>query len=254
MASTALRPRSASEIVDAAFQILRAHYGQFVTCSALAYFPWLVIELFFMGDPEKWMDASWWLLGGGLIGLALTSALMSSVIISCASQAYLGEPVDVAYAVRRAVPRLPRVLFGAVIRYFLLMLGFFALVIGSLYVFARLFALTPAIILEDASVSTAFARTSALSKRRKSHILNTLGLVAIIYWVIAIGVSVLSAMSGNFVVQAVIGTFYTILAGPIVAITETLLYYDARIQSEGLDIELMAIELGIAPPTEPAAS
>ena len=40
---------------------------------------------------------------------------------------------------------------------------------------------------------------------------------------------------------------YTILAYPIIAITECLLYYDARIQSEGLDIELMAAELGAAP-------
>jgi hypothetical protein len=29
------------------------------------------------------------------------------------------------------------------------------------------------------------------------------------------------------------------------------LYYDARIQSEGLDIQLMADELGITTPTEP---
>ena len=78
--------------------------------------------------------------------------------------------------------------------------------------------------------------------------------MGIIYWVIGIGVSLLSALSGNFIVQAVAGAFYTILAYPVVAITETLLYYDARIQSEGLDIELMAGELGIAPPAEPAAS
>lgn len=254
MASSALRPRSASEIVDAAFQIMRAYYGQFVTCSALAYLPWLVIELFFLGDPEQLMDASWRVLTGGLLGLWLTSAMMSAVITTCASQAYLGEPVEVAKSVRHALPRLPTVLFASLVRYLLLMIGFFALIVGAVYVFARYFAVTPAIILEDRSIPNAFSRSSALSKRRKSHILNTLGLVAIIYWVIAIGVSTLSALSGSFVVQAVVGTFYTILVGPIVAITETLLYYDARIQSEGLDIELMARELGIAPPSEPAAS
>jgi membrane-anchored glycerophosphoryl diester phosphodiesterase (GDPDase) len=125
--------------------------------------------------------------------------------------------------------------------------------VGALYVAARLFALTPVIILEDATVSTAFSRTTALSNGRKRHILNTLGLVAIIYWVIALGVSVLAAASGNFVVQAVASAFYTILAYPVIAITECLLYYDARIQSEGLDIELMAEELGAAAPTGPVA-
>jgi hypothetical protein len=254
MASNALRPRSVTEIVDAAFQILRAHYGQFVICSALAYLPWLVLELVFLSDPEKLAGTNWLFVALAGIGVWLTFALMSAVIISCASQAYLGEPVDVAAAVRRALPRLPRVLLAAILRYFLLTLGFLVFIVGSLYVVARLFALTPTIILEDASIPTAFSRTSELSKGRKRHILNTLGLVAIIYWVIAIGVSLLSSMSGNVVVQLIAGAFYTILAYPVIAITETLLYYDARIQSEGLDIELMAHELGIGPPTEPVVS
>ena len=253
MASTALRPRSVSEIVDAAFQILRAHYGQFVMCSALAYLPWLLLELLFLSDPDRLAGTTWYvaLLGG--IGIWLTFALMSAVTITCASQAYLGETVDVAGAVKRALPRLPRVMFAAFLRYVLLVVGFLFLLVGALYVAARLFALTPVIILEDASVPQAFARTTALSKGRKRHILNTLGLVAIIYWVIDIGVSILTALSGNFVVQAVAGAFYTILAYPVIAITESLLYYDARIQSEGLDIELMAEELGATPPAEPVA-
>ena len=253
MDSTALRPRSVTEIVDAAFQILRAHYGQFVMCSALAYLPWLVLELLVLGDPEQWVGTSWWVAAIGGIGVWLTFALMSAVIITCASNAYLGERVDVAAAVRRALPRLPRVLLAAVVRYFLLFVGLLALIVGSLYVVARLFALTPAIILEDANVAQAFARTTVLSSGRKRHILNTLGLVAIIYWVIALGVSLVASISSSFVVQAVAGAFYTILAYPVIAITETLLYYDARIQSEGLDIELMALELELANPTEQVA-
>jgi hypothetical protein len=253
MGTSALRPRSVTELVDAAFQILRAHYAQFVMCSALAYLPWLVLELIVLGDPQRLVGTPWWvgLLAG--LGIWLTFALMSAVIITCASQAYLGEPVDVAAAVRRALPRLPRVMAAAVLRYALLVLGLFAFLVGALYVAARFFALTPVIILEDASLPKAFERTSALSQGRKSHILNTLGLVAVIYWVIGIGVSLLAAAAGNVVIQAVAGAFYTILAYPVIAITETLLYYDARIQSEGLDIELMADELGIASPTGPVS-
>ena len=253
MSSAALRPRTASGIVDAAFQILRVHYGQFVMCSALAYLPWLVLELLFLGDPEQWAGTHWWVALIAGVGVWLTFALMSAVIITCASQAYLGEPVDVAGAVRRAMPRLPRVMISAVLRYVLLVIGFLCLLVGALYVAARLFALTPVIILENGSVPQAFARSSVLSAGRKRHVLNTLGLVAIIYWVIAIGISLFAAMSGSFVIQAVAGAFYTILAYPVIAITECLLYYDARIQGEGLDIELMAQELGIAPLTASVA-
>jgi hypothetical protein len=38
-----------------------------------------------------------------------------------------------------------------------------------------------------------------------------------------------------------------VLVYPVVAIAETVLYYDARIQSEGLDIELMTGALEAAP-------
>ena len=252
MANSALRPRSVTEIVDAAFQILRAHYGQFVMCSALAYLPWLIVELFFLGDPERLAGTSLWAAAAAGIGIWLSFALMSAVIITCASQAYLGETVDVGVAVRRALPRLPRVLLAAVLRYLMLILGFLALILGMLYVVARFFALTPVIILEDASVGRAFSRSSALSEGRMGHILNTLGLVAIIYWVIAIGITVVGVMLGNVILQAVLSAFFTILAYPVIAITEALLYYDARIQSEGLDIELMASELGDDVPREAA--
>ncbi len=252
MGTSALRPRGVSELVDAAFQILRAHYSQFVMCSALAYLPWLIVELLFFGDPETWARTSWWIAVLAGVGVWLSFALMSAAIITCASQAYLGDPIDVAAGIRRALPRLPRVMFAAVLRYVLLTLGLLCLLVGALYVAARLFALTPLIILEDASIPAAFGRSGKLSEGRKRHILNTLGLAAVIYWVVAIGVSMMASLAGNFVVQVLAGAIYTILAYPIIAITECLLYYDARIQSEGLDIELMAAELGV-PPTQPAA-
>ncbi|CAN5922010.1 hypothetical protein BH11GEM2_BH11GEM2_16620 [soil metagenome] len=247
MGTTALRPRGVSEIVDAAFQILRAHYSQFVMCSALAYLPWLIVQLVFLGDPRQWAGTTWWVAVLAGMGIWMSFALMSAAIITCASQAYLGDPVNVAVAIRRAAPRLPRVMVAALLRYVGLTLGIFFFLVGALWVAARLFALTPLIILEDASVPTAFSRSAALSNGRKRHILNTLGLAAIIYWVVAMGISMVSSLSGNFVVQVMAGGIYTILAYPIIAITECLLYYDARIQSEGLDIELMAAELGAAP-------
>src|SRR3954453_3994080 len=107
MTSVALRPRSASEIVDAAFQILRAHYAQFVMCSALAYLPWLVMQLVIASDPGMAARANLWIGAVLGVGIWLVFALMSAVIIVCASQAYLGDPVDVGIAVRRALPRLP---------------------------------------------------------------------------------------------------------------------------------------------------
>jgi hypothetical protein len=262
MAAPALRPRSPSEIVDAAFQILRAHYGQFVTCSAIAYTPLLLLRLLVVGDPMRFLGGDpaairndvLWSTTAAFLGGWLTFSLMSAVLLVCASQAYLGEEVDVSVAVRRALPRIPAVLVAAVLRFILMAVAFMLMIFPVLYVVALTFAVTPVIVLEGGSVWTAMRRSASLSKGRKWHILNTLGLVAIIYYVLVLGFSLLASLSGNFVVGTIVSAAVTVLVYPVVAIAEALLYYDARIQSEGLDIELMTGALGPSPASGPVAS
>ena len=254
MASVALRPRSPSEIVDAAFQILRAHYAQFVMCSALAYLPWLVVQLVLASDPQVATRTNPLVAGLLAIGIWFIFALMSAVLIVCASQAYLGDPVDVGVAVRQVVPRLPTVMLGAVARYACMVVGLLLFLVGALYVGSRLFAVTPVIVLAKGGVSTAFSRSSVLSDGRKRHVINTLGLAAVIYWVLAIGVQLGAVLIGGAIVQAIVTAIYTIMVYPVVAITEALLYYDTRIKSEGLDIELMAGALDAAGAQAPAST
>lgn len=253
MTAPALRPRSSTEIVDASFQILRAHYLQFVMCSALAYAPWLIVQVLIVSNPTL---ASTFGVGVSVLlvlGVWFAFALMSAVTVVCASQAYLGEPVDVGTAIRRALPRLPRVLLAATLRYLLMGLGAFLLLVGMFYVWARFFAVTPLVVLEETSVGESFSRSSALSQGRKWHVLVTMGLVILIYWVIAIGVQVVATIvSANLIVLTIIAAFTTILVYPVIGITEALVYYDARIKSEGLDIELMAGALE-GPPAAPLA-
>ena len=248
MGTSALRPRSASEIVDAAFQILRSNYGQFVMCSALGYLPWLLIQLFFVADPARLNESTAWIGFVTSIGGWMALALMSAVIISCASNAYLGEPVDVAQAVRRALPKLPTILVAGILWIFLLILGFICFLVGALYVGARFFAINEIIILENAGIGRAFNRSSELSHNRKRHILNTLGLVTIIYLVLQVGLSIASVLLANVVLQTVARAFAVILTYPIIAVTSVVLYYDTRIQSEGLDIQMMADDLAVRAP------
>ena len=253
MASLALRPRSPSEIVDAAFQIMRAHFAQFVMCSAIGYLPWLVIDIVGASDPSQALGLE---IGTNvllLLGVWLVYALMGAVLTVCASQAYLGEAVDVGTAVRQALPRWPLVLIAAAVRFVLIVLGLFLFFIGALYPAARFFAVTPAIVLEGVGLGTAFARASKLSKGQKWHIILTMGLVFIIYIVLALGIMLVAQLLGSLVVQVIIMAIFTIVAYPVVAIAGAVLYYDLRIRTEGLDIELMADALGAAPSREAAA-
>jgi len=247
MSAPSLRPRSATELVDAAFQVLRAHYGQLLVCSAIAYLPMLLLRLFVIGDTTRYLNGdptamqsdifmtTLWTMLGSLV----TYSLMSAVLVVLTSQAYLGDTVDVGDAVRRVVPRVIPVLIASVIRSVLFILGFILLFVPGFWVLARYFAVVPAVVLEDAGTLHSFSRSAELSRGRKWHILGTLALVTIIYYLLVAGVSLIGALAGKFVVQTLVSSVAAILVYPVVAITEALLYYDARIRSEGLDIELM---------------
>ena len=240
--------------MDAAFQILRAHYPQFIMCAASGHTPYVLAELVLLSDPARVAaitPAASILYG---LGIVLVYALMSAVLVICASQAYLGDPVDVGAAVRKALPRLHLVIVGAIIRYIGIFLGFFTFLVGSVYLMARWFGVTPVIVLERRGLGEAFSRSAALSSGRKWHIIRTILLVFVIYAMLAIGVNFAAALLRNVILIAIVMALFTILVYPVVAITEALLYFDTRIKAEGFDIELMtsALEGGDAA-REPAA-
>jgi hypothetical protein len=171
MTTSALRPRSPSEIVDAAFQILRAHYAQFVMCAAIAYVPMLIVKLVVIGDPRRALASGdvnmLGTLGSRYVSTSIfgviTLTLMSAVLVVCTSQAYLGEEVDVGVAVRRVMGRLPVLIVATILTWMMLIVALIFLIFPVLYVAAVTFAVIPAIMLED-SVSP--ARSAAPSSSR----------------------------------------------------------------------------------------
>ena len=79
-----------------------------------------------------------------------------------------------------------------------------------------------------------------------------MGLVFVIYLVLALGTMFVVGLIQIPLLQLIAMGVFSIVAYPIVAITAAVLYYDTRIKSEGLDIELMAGALD-APPREATA-
>jgi hypothetical protein len=243
-----LRARSATEIVDAAFQLFRRDPLPYVLVSALGYAPLLIIQLVVLG-PATEIDAQIARLASGYsivlaFGYWVSISLMSAIIIRLASDDYLGRPVVAPVAVRDAVARLPSVMFGLLFKYILMFFGFLLFLVGTFWVLARYFAVTPAIVLEGRGTVAAFGRSAALSRGQKMHVLGTLLLAFVIFMVIYFAVAIIGAMSGSTVIATVLSTAASIVAYPMFAITEMLLYYDARVRNEGYDIELMAEGLG----------
>jgi hypothetical protein len=165
------------------------------------------------------------------------------------------------------VPRL----IGATLLYALvLMLGFILPIVGAtiasvglvvvgaviaivwvFYALARFFAVFQVIVLERRGIVGAFARSSQLSRGRKGHVLLTLLLIIVIFIMLSFAVGMIGQFTGT-ASGVVLQSLYTVVAYPLIGITQMILYYDTRIRAEGFDIEMMTETLG-SPASMPAS-
>jgi hypothetical protein len=239
-----LRPRSATEIVDAAFQLYRRDPLTYLLISAICYAPILVLQLLIVGPATQIEEQLTRLTAGYsvvmMFGYWVSVSLMSAVMVRLSSEDYLGHRIEPAVAVRDAVRRLPAVMLALLGKYILMIVGFFFFFAGFFYVLARYFAVTASIVVEGRGVGGAFSRSSALSRSRKMHIIWTSLLAFLIFVVIYFGIGIVAAIINNTVITFILTVVASILAYPMFAITEMLLYYDARVRNEGYDIEMMA--------------
>ena len=255
MTDIALRPRSPTELVDAAFQLYRRDPIPFITGLALIYVPWLVIAAasglaLALADPTTFNTGSmmWYALGSGLAYM-----LAASVTTSLANDAYFGRDGDLRKALQLVARRFGDILVAAIIMGFCVMLGLLFLFIPGIYVYCRMFCTKQAILLEDRNGLASVGRSWKLSKGSVRHILNTLGLALLLNLAVGLGANFIARMVPSQIVQQVIATIVGCLVYPIVGIIETMLYYDIRIRREGFDIEFLASAATI-PPIEQSAT
>jgi hypothetical protein len=250
MTDLAPRPRSPTEIVDAALQLYRREPAQFVLITAIANVPLLILRLALnVGVTDLRGDAG--ATGVVTIVSVLTYGIAVAVVTRLARDVYLGNVADAGQAVRETIGRLPALLVATFFRFLIVFVGLVLLIAPGLYALTRFFAVSQAIVLEGTGVTAAFERSARLSRDLKGHILITLALIWFIYLLVSIGVGFLVAFIAVYVpgqvVLQVVSTALLMLVYPLFGITETVLYYDARIRREGFDVELLAGSAGLTP-------
>jgi len=244
MSELVLRPRSATELIDAAFQVYRRSPVPFIVAMALIYVPWLGVRLLLKLDVPDRPDQ----LTAGLVRLAtiggaaalLLYCLAGGVGFVLARAVYLDEPLDIANAFRRTFTRLPQLLLATIIEFILVGIGFLFLIVPGVYLAAQFFAVRQAILLEDAGPFRALGRSTTLSSGQKLHILGTLILITLLALVVDGGAAMLIGLQPSKALTAVLLTGISIVVYPLFVITETVLYFDTRIRKEGFDVEYLA--------------
>lgn len=240
MTDLALRERSSTELVDAAFQVFRRTPVQFIVAAALVYVPWLVIQLTFdleiTGDRIPGLDV---LAINFLAGVAVY-VILGGVITLLARDVYFDRPPDVAAAFRTVGARILPLLGVSLVVLLTTFVALIFLIIPALYPLSRFFAARQAVVLERAGIGTALSRSSALSAGVKGHILNTLLLAGLLTFAVMLGTSLATQLIPSRVVMRTLVTIVTVCVKPFFSIAETLLYYDVRIRKEAFDIEYLA--------------
>ncbi len=239
LAIATLRPRSPTEVVDAAVQLYRQNFAPLVMCSAVAQLPMLVLQIVIANARRGFgVDLSLLSVLGVLLSF-LSYAVASAIIVRCASDAYMGGTPDVATATRAGIRRLPSLLWANVMKVVLLFIGVFSLFTLSLYWFCKYFAVNAVIVLENRDARDAFRRSARLTRGNKRHVLNALGIVYVIYYVISVGTLAVFAALSLQLMPLIGAPLIGVLLWPLVSCTETVLYYDVRVRTDALDLDLM---------------
>jgi len=253
VSAAAYRARSATELIDATFQLLRRNAAAFFTLSAMFTIPNTIAQSIFMRTALQQATNPVTAVAPGLGGLLIyslcafaLSALFQTAMMFAASETYLGKPVVVADDLKQAVPKMFTVFVAYVLTSLLIGVGALGFLVGAFYVAVLLFAVPAAVIFEKADVGGAITRSADLSKGLKGHIFLTFLLAAVIYMVgyliVVFFASLLMTISPY--VQLIVQALGLTLIVPIFPIVAVLVYYDARIRKEGFDIELMAQQVG----------
>lgn len=244
------RPRSTTEILDAAFLVLRARYGTLVGAYALVQAPMILGWL--------WMQDVLGEMGLRVLELSV-SAVADATVVLLVSAWVNGTSRSTGAAIGLALRRLPALTGAAWGTTILIMFGLALLVLPGLLIMAGTFAVPAAIVLEGRSLRGAFRRASDLAEGQLRRLVNVLVVGVVIAWALgaalAWGLGLVAGMlGGDERAGAALGVLGNALVLPFAGIVVTLLYYDLRIRKEAYDLELLARDLPPLPADAPLAA
>jgi hypothetical protein len=263
-----LHPMTLGDVMDGAFRLLKANLRTVLLVTAAFVVPVNVVVAFLqrdvlggqgvldvLNDPS--LAGPTTLSAGQLIGIGLSllasllvTPFVGGVLTRVVAASYLGEQLEPGPAIRATLRWFWALLLGFVCVHLLELAGLVACLVGAWVPMTFFLLTTPAIVVEEIGPIQAMSRSASLVRPR---FWPTLG-IALLAGIMA---SVLGNILGTpfgLVAQFIglrngwpllaLGSIVpALITTPFVAIVSTLLYFDARIRQEGLDLQMMAANL-----------
>ena len=303
-----LKARTVTDLLDAAVGLYRHNFGTLLGVVALVNGPLLALQVV-ASSLRGWTTPAAHAGSGpaavgtmAMMGATLAvsllmwavqvvfSPLAAGAMVLSVSDLYMGRPVTVLEAYRRARPYWgsligAQILIGLIVAAVGLgpglvlfgvgaallaakaavaggvVMGLAGLVMIYLVVAASLYVMAtiPAIVVENRTVSDALGRSFRLVSRGWKHALAAwvlLGLFVAIPLVLAYAPGVVAELRGegglNTALATAIASLATLLLMPVTLAGQVVIYYDLRVRQEGFDVEVMAANLGLKGPGAPS--
>jgi hypothetical protein len=237
------RSRSPTEIVDASFQLYRAHAGDLLVLCALLLVPPMLLKAISPAPFDTVMEIItnvMLLVSQGAVAVLVAAALEEDSALTA------GEVLG------RLKGRVGGIIGVAIMSGLLMALGLILLIIPGIIAAVWLAVATPVSAIEGRRNSDALGRSRELARGYFWHVLLTMLLAWVIFVVLAFG-----ATFALGIVLAVVGIperLIELVAGvvlvplfPMVGVAMSLLYFDLRIRREGADMFALAEMLPAAP-------
>ena len=262
MSYAQLRPLSFGEILDGAFTLYRRHFSSMFLTALVCNLPlalfWIVMLVLAGGTT----DAAVLFAGGGalvLLPLMLLGPILAwGALTYYAGRAYTGTPVPVGDAVRRALGRI-LVLLGISFIFMLLFgIGLILCIVPGLLVAAACFAAFPAAMLENKGPVDSISRSWDLAKDALLYVFGVMFVVSLIQalpgYALVVPMMATTVIDpaaaespGLTILYQVANVLLTSITTPFMVAAVVLLYYDRRVRTEALDVQLAAAGLSTPP-------
>lgn len=232
------RPRSATEILDASFQLYRAHAPALLVIAAIVFVPPAVLAGIAPAGAGRLIE----LAGNLLIPVAQGA---TAVLVAAAFE---GRSIDAGEAFGALRGRIGTLMVLQVAAGILMMLGLILLIVPGILVIIWTAVSQPVAAIEGAPMNEALKRSRELARGHAMHVLGTLALMIVLLFALLIGGGLVVGIAagivglGDAAIDFVAGMLIVPLY-PLLAVATSLLYFDLRVRREGADLEAMAAAL-----------
>jgi len=257
-----LRPMTAADVLDGSIAIIKVAPRTILAISAAVVVP---LELLTSWLQRETLSDSG--LSGALSAASSTSSpivdvtvttvalfVLSGVVLSVVAGAiaytisawYADRDASAGEALRASVGRLPALVLAWLLVHAIEAVGLIGLLIGTIFLMPLFVVVAPAIVVERLGPWRGIRRSIKLTQTRYGAVLGIALLVAVVDLVLTVALTgigyVFELFEWGWIVTAVCSAGSSLITVPFVAGAATLLYFDLRVRSEGLDLEL-----GVAP-------